>query len=49
MSSRLPRLCLSTDDIAHICEVLEVQGDELVYALDNGQEIVLTPVEVEPS
>ncbi|WP_179022744.1 hypothetical protein [Streptomyces sp. IMTB 2501] len=44
-TNRRPRLCLSSDDIAAICEVLDMQGDELVYVLDDGQEIVLTPVE----
>ncbi|MFJ7901876.1 hypothetical protein ACIQ6V_15530 [Streptomyces sp. NPDC096198] len=42
---RRPRLPLSSDDVAAICETLDLHGEDLVYVLDDGQEIVLTPVE----
>ena len=43
-NSRLPRLGLSVEDIAEI-ELELNAGHELVYVLDNGQPITLTPVE----
>ncbi|MEU1071578.1 MULTISPECIES: hypothetical protein [unclassified Streptomyces] len=46
MRSRLPRLPLSAEDIAEIQRELNA-GNELVYVLDNGQEITLTPVEAD--
>ncbi|MFD5697821.1 hypothetical protein [Streptomyces lasiicapitis] len=44
MRSRPSRLPLSAEDIAEIERELSA-GNELVYVLDNGQEITLTPVE----
>ncbi|GGX08033.1 hypothetical protein [Streptomyces noursei] len=46
MSNRLPRLCLSAEDIAEIERELNA-GNELVYVLDNGHEVTLTPVEAD--
>ncbi|MFI6684996.1 hypothetical protein [Streptomyces sp. NPDC050485] len=44
MRSRLPRLPLSVEDIVDIQRELNA-GNDLVYVLDNGQEVTLTPVE----
>ncbi|MFJ7205597.1 hypothetical protein ACIQWR_18920 [Streptomyces sp. NPDC098789] len=43
-SERLPRLCLSAEEIVEI-EIELNAGHELTYVLDNGQQIILTPVE----
>ncbi|MFD9563368.1 hypothetical protein [Streptomyces sp. NPDC059994] len=45
-NSRLPRLGLTVEDVAEI-ELELSAGHELVYVLDNGQQIVLTPVEAD--